>query len=126
MSIVCLYDYLLTQENKYDICVIPKYVEYKELQILYKLYERGFYIEHKDNEKEKTYLGFRDFWGILFIDDIVSGWDMFDLINYRYNNNLITFLSSNLEYKEFKKIMGKASMRRIKSDMVMNFAKGGM
>jgi len=48
---------------------------------------------------------------------------MFDLINYRYNNNLITFLSSNLSLEKFKETLGLASISRIKEDMIFYFNK---
>lgn len=104
----------------------PLYVEYNDLHILYKMYERGFHT--KANEKhpildpaERRYLKYRRTKRILFIDDIVTGWDMFDLINYRYNNNLITFLNSNLEFEDFKNSLGAATISRIKEDMVLDF-----
>lgn len=124
VSIVYLMCYLLNNKEKYNRCVTPQYIGYTELYVLYKLYERGFHTKYNNKDEEDRYLTYRKSQHILFIDDIIAGWDMFDLINYRYNNNLITFLSSNLEFEEFKNNLGQASMRRIKADMNISFKQG--
>jgi len=120
VSMIYLLTYLLNNRDKGKMIPAPVYIEYNELSILYKLYERGF--NNKDDEKKK-YLYYRNITNTLFIDDITSGWDMFDLINYRYNKKLITFLSSNLDVEKFKNSLGEASISRIKQDMIVDFVK---
>lgn len=53
---------------------------------------------------------------ILFIDDInKKQWDMYDIVDYRVHNKLITFYASNLEEEmEIKEILGEAVLSRIK------------
>ena len=106
------------ERMEYYTNVRPKYIQFDELKILWDAYCKGF-----DRDQREKYFKNRNTKRILFIDDIVTGWDMFNIINFRVNENRITLLASNLSYDDFKDSVGDAVLSRIKGNMSVDFIK---
>ena len=105
-------------------------------QIVLKFNRRVRYITHsqltdihrsylaEDKNKYDIYKKSR----ILFIDDILpKQGQLYDIVDYRANNNLLTFYASNVDtVEDMKEILGEATLSRIKGSCIFDILDDGI